>query len=173
MPRDIITLDDLTRNNKGTFKKINEVSLPTKYSDSWYDDALTAGNVVQLAFYTELPVGAIKGKLVNSSHTLPTFEDAMTAQLNSKIVPNAIYIESFAVLQAYRSLGIGTRLLNWLVEQAKERYIHQLLLHVHVDNKEAVAYYEKFGFTSSGIAQDYYKNQGLQNPHAVILSYFF
>lgn len=104
---------------------------------------------------------------------MPTFEDATSSQLNSKIVPNAIYIESFAVLPAYRHLGIGSKLLKWLVDQAKERYVHELVLHVHTENTDALQWYEKHGFRSSGVATDYYKNHGLNNPHAAILSYSF
>lgn len=171
MGRSIITLDDLTVNNLGTFRKINEVTLPTTYPETWYKDSLNNDQIVKLAFYSELPVGQIKGKLLNSSHSLPSFEVSSSNQMNSKIVPNAIYIESLSVLDAYRNLGIGSKLLEWVIEEAKQKYIHDILLHVHVDNKEAAAWYTKKGFKQIGEPiTDYYKQQGLSNPDAITLS---
>ncbi|KAM9889575.1 hypothetical protein OXX79_012059 [Metschnikowia pulcherrima] len=171
---DVITLDDLTRNNLGTFKKINEVSLPTSYPDSWYNECLDIAQVVKLAFYNELPVGAIKGRLFNSAHKLPTFEFATTANMNTKIVMNALYIESFAVLEAYRNQGVGSELLSWIISEAKERFVHEIFLHVHVRNEEAIKWYKKKGFVQKDdIVKDYYKEQGLPEPDAVILSISF
>lgn len=174
MPRDIITLDDLTVNNLGTFKKLIQVTLPTNYPESWYRDSLDSDRIVKLAFYSELPVGEIKGKLINSSHNIPSFEVSSSVQLNSKIIPNAVYLESLSVLKAYRGLGIGSRLLEWAIEEAKLKFVHELVLHVHVDNTDAIDWYKKKGFKEIGEKVfDYYKQQGLTNPDAVILSLTF
>ncbi|SGZ56328.1 CIC11C00000001845 [Sungouiella intermedia] len=174
MGRDIITLDDLTVNNLGTFKKLILVTLPTTYPESWYKDSLNSDQIVKIAFYSELPVGEIKGKLINSSHNIPTFEVASAVQLNSKIIPNAVYLESLSVLEAYRALGIGSKLLNWAIEEAKLRFVHEIVLHVHVDNTAAIEWYKKKGFSQVGEkVVNYYKEQGLENPDAVILSLKF
>ncbi|KAK6204962.1 acyl-CoA N-acyltransferase [Scheffersomyces amazonensis] len=171
MARDIISLDDLTVNNVGVFKKINQVVLPTTYSEEWYKESLEADQIVKLAFYSELPVGAVKAKTINSSHKIVSYENMQQQQINSKIIPNAIYIESLAVLKAYRGLGIGKKLLQFIIEQSKTRFVHEILLHVHVDNTESIEWYEKQGFTKSqDIIKDYYKAQGLENPDAYILS---
>ncbi|GEQ68384.1 hypothetical protein JCM33374_g2052 [Metschnikowia sp. JCM 33374] len=174
MGRSVITLDDLTPNNLGTFKKINQVSLPTSYPESWYKESLDNGQVVKLAFYNELPVGAIKGRLFNSSKKLPTFEVATTSNMNSKIVMNALYLESLAVLKAYRNQGVGNELLQWIIAEAKQRFVHEIYLHVHVKNDEAIQWYKKKGFVQSEeIVKDYYKEQGLSDPDAAILSITF
>lgn len=174
MGRDIITLDDLTANNLGTFKKLIEVTLPTSYPESWYRDTLESNQVVKLAFYSELPVGEIKGKLVNSSHNIPTFEVANFTQLSSKIIPNAVYLESFSVLKAYQGLGIGSKLLQWVIEEAKLKFVHEVVLHVHVENTAAIDWYKKKGFKQIGdTVVDYYKQQGLEKPDAVVLSITF
>lgn len=174
MGRDVITLDDLTPNNLGTFKKIVLVTLPTTYPESWYKDSLNSDQIVKLAFYSELPVGQIKGKLINSSHNIPSFEVSSSAQMNSKIVPNAVYLESLSVLEAYRELGIGSRLLDWAVEEAKLRFVHQIVLHVHVANTRAISWYEKKGFKLVGEPViGYYKQQGLESPDAVTLALTF
>lgn len=170
MARDIIALDSLTVNNLGTFQKINETCLPTRYNPNWYRDSLDQGQIVQLAYYTELPVGAVKAKPINTAYKNPTHETSLQAIINSKIVPNAIYIESLSVLKAYRNLGIGKKLVDYVVEETKKKFIHEIVLHVHVDNKQAIDFYLKQGFKQNEVVKDYYKEQQLPNPDAVILS---
>ena len=173
MGRDIINLDDLTVNNLGVFKKINAVSLPTTYPEQWYKDSLNSDQIVKLAFYSELPVGAIKAKAINTANKPGSYESMQQLQLNSQI-PNAAYIEVFAVLEAYRNLGIGSKLLSYLVEETKQKFIHEVLAHVHVDNKDALDWYLKKGFVKSDeVVKDYYKEQGLENPDAWVISLKF
>lgn len=174
MGRDIITLDDLTDNNWGTFKKLVLVTLPTSYPESWYNDSLNSDQIVKIAFYSELPVGQVKGKLINSTHNIPNFEVSSARQVNSKIIPNAVYLESLSVLKAYRGLGIGSKLLAWVIEEAKLKFVHEVVLHVHVDNTEVIEWYKKKGFKQVGEkVVDYYKQQGLTNPDALVLSLTF
>lgn len=170
MARDIIALDALTANNLGTFRKINEVTLPTRWPESWYQDSLSSDQIVQLAYYTELPVGAIKAKAINTNHKGSSHSLSQQAQLNSKIVPNAVYLESLAVLKAYQHLGIGSKLLDYLIKATKDKFIHEIVLHVHVDNNEAIDWYSKKGFTRGEVVKDYYKEQGLENPDAIIFT---
>lgn len=171
MGRDIISLDDLTANNVGTFRKINSVCLPTSYPESFYKDALNSDQISLLAFYSELPVGAVKAKPINTAHRLASFESTQQTQPTSQIVPNAVYIESLAVLEAYRGLGIGSKLLEYVVEETKSKFVHDVVLHVHVANEQAIAWYEKKGFVrEAGVVEGYYKAQGLERPDAVVLA---
>ncbi|RKP30669.1 acyl-CoA N-acyltransferase [Metschnikowia bicuspidata] len=171
MGRSTIMLDDLTPNNLATFKVINSACLPTTYSDTWYNELFNAGQLSRLAFFSELPVGAIKAKLVNLSHNIPSFEVSVATQVNSKIVPNGVYLESLAVLPSYRGYGVGSALLDWLIAKAKERFVHDIVLHVHVDNAQAIEWYKKKGFEQlPDVIKDYYKQQGLLNPDACFLT---
>lgn len=170
MPRDIISLDDLTLNNLGVFKKINQVCLPTSYPDEWYQDSLNSDQITKLAFYSELPVGAVKGKAIVTSRKGDNYESSQQQQLPSESVPNAVYLESFAVLESYRNLGIGAKLLEFVIEETKRRFMHEVLLHVHVENTQAIEWYLKHGFSKNDEVKDYYKQQGLSNPDAVILT---
>ncbi|KAI5962430.1 NAT5 [Candida pseudojiufengensis] len=170
MGRNIIALDDPTINNIGVFKKINEVSLPTIYPESWYKSSLESNEyLVQLAYYAELPVGAIKAKTFSNNSIKSTYQESINSSILQK-TPNCVYIESFAVLKKYRNLGIGSELLNWIIEETKKRFIHEILIHVHVNNEYALQWYKKKGFIQDeNIVKDYYKEQGLENPDAYIL----
>ncbi|CUM64317.1 uncharacterized protein PRCAT00001917001 [Priceomyces carsonii] len=170
MKRDIISLDSITVNNLGVFKKINEVTLPTSYPDQWYKEALKSDQISILAYYTELPVGALKAKPVNTSHKPTSFEEARRQQLEPKMLPNAVYVESLAVLEAYRNLGIGQKLLSYVIEETKKKYIHEIIVHVHIKNVEAIDWYIKKGFKKSElVVEGYYAKQGLEYPDAFVL----
>ncbi|EGV64184.1 N-acetyltransferase 5 [Yamadazyma tenuis] len=169
MARSITSLDDVTANNLGTFKKINQVSLPTSYSEAWYKEALNSDQIVKLAFFSELPVGGVKAKPLNLSSDLATFDSAVGAKLVPKMVPNVVYIETLAVLTAYQNLGVGKQLLDHVIDQTKQKYIHDVCVHVHVTNTHALEWYEKHGFEQKSLVKDYYKLQGLESPDAYLL----
>lgn len=168
MGRDITTLDDLTPNNLGVFKKINESVLPTTYPEQWYQDLLNSDQIVKLAYFSELPVGAIKAKAIVTK--APSHKDQVTMPLLKDVVPSAVYIELLAVLPAYQHHGLGTKMLQFVEEQTKERFIHEIVLHVHSQNVEAIKWYEAHGFSRGDVVQGYYLDQGLDNPDAVIFS---
>lgn len=169
MTRSVVSLDDLTVNNVGTFKKITDVVLPTSYPQQWYKDSID--HIVKLAYFSELPVGAIKAKAINfSGQTRENIALLPPQGLDTpKILPNALYIELLAVLAAYRGQGVGSALLQYVLSEAKKRFIHEVVLHVSVDNKNAIEWYVKMGFVKGDVVKDYYKEQGLENPDAVIM----
>ncbi|CAK9437159.1 uncharacterized protein LODBEIA_P15590 [Lodderomyces beijingensis] len=170
MGRNVIALDDLTVNNVGVFKKINNVVLACKYPEEWYQQSLDSpDSLVQLAFYAELPVGAIKAKSFNNNMSHPTFNESANSSKILQKAPNCVYIESLAVLDKYRDLGIGSQLVEWLVEQTRNRFIHEIMIHVEARNSKIVEWYAKRGFVKGEIVVDYYKDQGLQDPDALIM----
>jgi ribosomal protein S18 acetylase RimI-like enzyme len=148
-----IALDDVTVNNVGALKTINEYTLPTTYSEEFYSDA-HANKFVQLGFYGEIAVGAIKAKpIVPQHHTTPT----------------SVYIESIAVLEAYRGNGIGKKLVEYIIEKTKESYIHEVSLHVWKKESKVIEWYQKQGFEVVKEIEGYYKDHGLEDPDAVFM----
>lgn len=68
----------------------------------------------------------------------------------------------------YRNGAIGTRLLQHaLNEGSTDPFIVDAYLHVQVSNDDAKAFYERFGFVTDHVVQNYYKR--LDPPDAVIL----
>jgi RimJ/RimL family protein N-acetyltransferase len=55
-----------------------------------------------------------------------------------------------AILDGYRSMGIGSELLGSLIEWARERGAHKVELTLWPWNERARALYEKFGFVVEG-----------------------
>lgn len=64
---------------------------------------------------------------------------------------------TLAVLAPYRNYGIGTKLLNHILEQAKEMYVTEVYVHVFSTDNEALEWYEKRGFEKGELIKEYYK----------------
>jgi len=64
------------------------------------------------------------------------------------------------VKKAYHGLGIGSFLLQFLINWAKETgIIKKINLRVRTDNENAIKMYEKFNFKNEGvISRDFYIN---------------
>lgn len=64
------------------------------------------------------------------------------------------------LLPEYRGRGIGSQLLEKVIDKAKEFGLEKIELHVYTTNKSAIALYEKFGFEEEGIIKKYRKLNG-------------
>lgn len=74
------------------------------------------------------------------------------------------------MLEPYRHLGIGQKLVEYIIEQAKKAFIHEVTAHVWVEQPEVLKWYvEKLGFEEDGKIDNYYKEQKLDNPTAVLV----
>ena len=67
---------------------------------------------------------------------------------------------SITVLRDYWSKGIGTRLMEALVNFSKESGVHSVSLVVRADNERAKALYHKFNFSKIGVYKDYFNIKG-------------
>jgi ribosomal-protein-alanine acetyltransferase len=65
-------------------------------------------------------------------------------------------LENIVVRSAARRRGVGTRLLNELVAQARAKNGSVILLEVRESNDSARALYRKAGFEETGLRKSYY-----------------
>ncbi len=68
------------------------------------------------------------------------------------------YICNIAVFPQYRRLGVATRLMECLMDYAKEQDMEMISLEVRPSNLGAIRFYEKFGFEQEGRRRDFYSN---------------
>lgn len=59
-------------------------------------------------------------------------------------------VEPVVVSQPYRDKGIGTRLVEYAVEQAREQKVHFLYIRPVARNERAISLYVRLGFTTLG-----------------------
>jgi len=62
-----------------------------------------------------------------------------------------LVLEQIAINQTNRSQGIGTKMMNEILEHAKENLCTGIELTVSPENLDAVRFYEKFGMTVKSI----------------------
>jgi ribosomal-protein-alanine N-acetyltransferase len=65
-------------------------------------------------------------------------------------------LQTIAVSPGAHGLGIGTRLLESLLDQARAAGCRQMMLEVRSDNAAAIAMYSRFGFEQISVRRDYY-----------------
>lgn len=61
-----------------------------------------------------------------------------------------------AVLPQYRSLGIGFKLMQMVLDYRKQEKLNQLFLEVRENNEKAIKLYKKFGFKTANVREKYY-----------------
>lgn len=134
--RDIILLDDLTENNLGVFKKINSVAINSKFSDSFYSNSLVSPLILKLAYFSELPIAAIRATPIEIKNP---------SSISSS--PDTILIDSIATLPSYQNLGVGKKLINFLIDETKKRFIHKIAIYINESNSSALAFFENLHFS--------------------------
>lgn len=65
-------------------------------------------------------------------------------------------IQTIAVAPAYQRQGVGDRLMDALLAEARRRDAGSVLLEVRVDNQAARAFYQRRGFERIAVRRNYY-----------------
>jgi [ribosomal protein S18]-alanine N-acetyltransferase len=68
------------------------------------------------------------------------------------------HIINVAVLESYRNEGVGSALINALIEIATQKEMIGLTLEVKMSNQNAIRLYTKKGFIVEGIRKNYYSD---------------
>ena len=76
-------------------------------------------------------------------------------------------ITNIAVMRDYRRLGVGSMLLEAVIERAKKLGLSILTLEVRQSNIAAQGLYRKYGFEEIGVRKRYYSDN---NEDAVIMT---
>jgi ribosomal-protein-alanine N-acetyltransferase len=68
------------------------------------------------------------------------------------------HITNIAVHPEYRGIGVGSLLLEALIEICKIEFIKSMTLEVRASNARAQNLYKKYGFLQNGIRKGYYRD---------------
>lgn len=80
--------------------------------------------------------------------------DTVVGYLGYSIMYEKAEINNIYVSEQYRSQGIGSKLLNYLVKKCK--ICENITLEVRKDNINAICLYKKYGFKEVAIREKYY-----------------
>ncbi len=91
-------------------------------------------------------------------------KELFVAEINGEVVGyivfskilDEVHLENIAVDERWRRKGIGSKLLEFLIQRSKESSI---FLEVRPSNIPAINLYKKYGFREIGIRKKYYVNE--------------
>ncbi|KAM3593601.1 uncharacterized protein V6R79_016825 [Siganus canaliculatus] len=148
--RSRIELGDVTPHNIKQLKRLNQVIFPVSYNDKFYKDVLEVGELAKLAYFNDIAVGAVCCRVDHSQ--------------NQK----RLYIMTLGCLAPYRRLGIGTKMLNHVLNICeKDGTFDNIYLHVQISNESAIEFYRKFGFVIIETKKNYYKRIEPADAHVL------
>ncbi|KAJ0176027.1 hypothetical protein K1T71_008201 [Dendrolimus kikuchii] len=150
MTRAKIELGDVTPHNIKQLKKLNTVVFPVSYNDKFYKDVLEAGELAKLAYYNDIVVGAVCCRIDTSENS------------------RRLYIMTLGCLYPYRRLGIGTLMVEHVLNYVEQDgNFDSIFLHVQVNNESAIDFYKKFGFEIVETKEHYYKRIEPADAHVL------
>ncbi len=120
---------------------LDEIDIIEKasFKSPWSKDAYLSEVYNERAFYKVITVG---GEVVAYGGFRKIFDEA--------------HVTNVAVKESFRKQGYGKRLMEELIEEAKDLEIVAMTLEVRVSNVNALKLYEKMGFKSAGVRPGYY-----------------
>ncbi|MBK3331817.1 ribosomal protein S18-alanine N-acetyltransferase [Persephonella atlantica] len=86
------------------------------------------------------------------------FGDTVIGFFAGEVIFGEASITMIAVKKDFQGKGIGSQVLNWFKNYAKEKGAKNIWLEVSVNNKKAVRFYEKHGFFTQDIRKNYYSD---------------
>jgi ribosomal-protein-alanine N-acetyltransferase len=98
-------------------------------------------------------------ELANGHHYLVALDDEALVGYGGLAVsgPGEAWVNNIAVRRDHQRQGIGRRLLEALLERAREHGARSVLLEVAADNKAAQKLYDAYGFAVVGLRRGYYQ----------------
>ena len=121
----------LADDNLGSQRERDEDPLPESY--------YAAFEQIDIDPSHELIVAELNGEVIGTLHLmfLPSisFQGGLRAQ-----------IESVRVDTPYQSQGIGSEMIKWTIERARQRAAHIVQLTTHRSREDAHRFYERLGF---------------------------
>ena len=94
----------------------------------------------------------------NSTYIVAKIQNTIVGFAGIKVILDEADIMNIAVRTDKRSLGIGSLLLEKLIQTAKQHACTKLTLEVNETNLPAIRLYEKYHFTRIGLRKKYYNN---------------
>eukprot|EP00735_Rhodelphis_limneticus_P015625 TRINITY_DN9938_c0_g1::TRINITY_DN9938_c0_g1_i1::g.29277::m.29277 TRINITY_DN9938_c0_g1::TRINITY_DN9938_c0_g1_i1::g.29277 ORF type:complete len:170 (+),score=-8.85,sp/Q6DBY2/NAA50_DANRE/42.67/1e-33,Acetyltransf_1/PF00583.19/4.2e-14,Acetyltransf_8/PF13523.1/1.7e-07,Acetyltransf_7/PF13508.1/3.1e-07,Acetyltransf_4/PF13420.1/3.6e-06,Acetyltransf_10/PF13673.1/3.1e-05,FR47/PF08445.5/0.0021,DUF3749/PF12568.3/0.016,Acetyltransf_3/PF13302.1/0.037 TRINITY_DN9938_c0_g1_i1:3-512(+) len=128
------------------YRLLNLSIFPIRYSDQFYKHVISTPDLTRLAYCGCSLIGGV----------------------TCRIESNALYIMTLGVVPVWRGVGIGRRLLQFVVNLAESHpELDNIYLHVQTTNADAIRFYTNQGFHSEGEIKNYYRR--VSDPDCFVL----
>jgi len=91
--------------------------------------------------------------------TLFVQQERILAYAVSQYVVDECHLLNLCVRQSERGMGIGEKMVQYLMNQARKNDMGSIFLEVRVSNTAAINLYDKLGFNEIGLRRDYYPDR--------------
>ncbi|WP_175615136.1 GNAT family N-acetyltransferase [Piscibacillus halophilus] len=118
----------------GSKRERYELPLPESYKDAFKAINSDPNNELVVACDEEKVIGVLQ----------ITFTPYITHQGGWRAT-----VEGVRTLSSERSKGIGTKLIKWAIQRAKERNCHLVQLTTDKERPDAIRFYERIGFKAT------------------------
>jgi ribosomal protein S18 acetylase RimI-like enzyme len=78
------------------------------------------------------------------------------------------FVWNIAVDRAYRSQGLGWKLMQRVIKWGRREKLRAIILETQTNNWSACHFYQRFGFQLTGIDDHYYTNNDIANKEVAI-----
>ncbi len=126
----------LAEDELGAQRERFETPLPQAY--------YTAFEKIQTSPNQELIVAELEGEVIGTLQLM--YLPSLSYQGRTRA-----QVESVRIAQQLRGQGIGTGMMKWSLERARQRGCHLMQLTSHRSRADAHRFYEKLGFTQSHV----------------------
>lgn len=148
-----VQLVPLTEELLPAFKRLNTLTLPISYPESFYNETMTEPHhgITLVAVWRPAPVNEAEAASSDQPH--------LVGAVRCRLLPSSqLYISTLGVLAPYRAHGIAMHLLQAIVKKAVELHsVRSVTAHVWEANEEGMEWYKKRNFDILGKEEGYYR----------------
>jgi ribosomal-protein-alanine N-acetyltransferase len=126
-------------------------------------------SIEKLCFKTPWSRGSFYDEIVRNDkayYLSAFFDEVQVGYAGVWIILDEAHITNIAVHPDYRRKGIGSALLEGIIDVAKRNFVRGMTLEVRAGNEAAIQIYKQYGFYETGVRKKYYTDN---NEDALIM----
>ncbi|EAT85039.2 hypothetical protein HBH56_151180 [Parastagonospora nodorum] len=159
-----VEIAPLTVEHLPDYKRLNALTLPVAYPESFYKETMTEPNLS----ITMVALWHSSLSQASGSH-VATEPPRLVGAIRCRLLPSSqLYISTIGILAPYRSHGIAMHLLQAVVRKAVDLHsVRCVTAHVWEANDDGLDWYKKRNFEILDKEEAYYRKLKPQGAHLV------
>lgn len=124
------------------------------------EDLLQVAELEKICFSENWSYGLLESGIYSPYDVYYVYEqeEQILGYCNLRLLAGEGEIQRIAVLPEYRRLGLGRKLMETMVDYAREKKAYAVSLEVRESNRAARNLYESYGFMKEAVRKGYYHN---------------